>query len=48
MASGEALVILHWEMRSVLHRRTAMAIKMTHNEGAFVRRRRLFDCCNRS
>jgi hypothetical protein len=42
VASGEALVILHREMRYVLHRRTAMAIEMAHDGGAFVRRRRLF------
>jgi hypothetical protein len=42
VASGEALVILHWEMRSVLHRRTAMAIEMAQDGGKFVRRRRLF------
>jgi hypothetical protein len=42
VASGKALVMLHWMMRSVLHRRTAMAIKMARNGGAFVRRRRLF------
>jgi hypothetical protein len=29
-------------MRSVLHWRTAVAIKMARDEGAFVRRRRLF------
>ena len=37
VASGEALVMLHREMRSVWHWRTAMAIKMTHDGGAFVR-----------
>jgi hypothetical protein len=42
VASGEALVMLHQAMRSVLHRRTAMAIEIAHNGGAFVRRRRLF------
>ena len=42
VASGEALVMLHRAMRSVLHRRTAMAIEIAHNGGAFVRRRRLF------
>ena len=41
VASGEALVMLHREMRSVWHWRTAMAIKMAHDGGAFVRRRRL-------
>ena len=33
MASGEALVMLHWEMRSVLYRRTAMAIKTVSKVG---------------
>ena len=42
VASGEALVMLHWAMRSILHRRTAMAIEMAHDGGAFVHRRRLF------
>ena len=42
VASGEALVMLHWAMRSVLHRRTAMAIEMARNGGAFVCRRCLF------
>ena len=44
VASGEALVMLHWAMRfSVWHRRTAMAIEMARDGGAFVRhRRRLF------
>jgi hypothetical protein len=42
VASGEALVMLHWEMRSVLNRRTAMAIKMAHDRGAFICRRCLF------
>jgi hypothetical protein len=42
VASGKALVMLHWVMRSVFHRRTAMAIEMARNVGAFVRRRRLF------
>jgi len=42
VASGEALVMLHWAMCSVLHRRTAMAIKMAHDGGTFVRRHRLF------
>jgi hypothetical protein len=40
VASGEALVMLHWAMRSVLHRRTAMAIQMARNGGAFV-----LHCC---
>jgi hypothetical protein len=42
VASGEALVMLHQAMRSISHRRTAMAIEMASNGGAFVRRRRLF------
>ena len=42
VASGEALVMLHWAMRSVLHRCSAMAIEMARDGGAFVRCRRLF------
>ena len=42
VASDEALVMLHRAMRSVWHRRTAMAIEMAHDGGTFVRRRRLF------
>jgi hypothetical protein len=42
VASGEALVMLHRAMRSVLHRRTAMAIEMARDRGTFVRRHRLF------
>ncbi len=42
VGSGEALVMLHWAMRSVLHRRTAMAIKMAHGGGTFVRHHHLF------
>jgi hypothetical protein len=38
----KALDLLHREMRSVFHWRPAMAIEMTRDEGAFVRRRRLF------
>jgi hypothetical protein len=38
----KALDLLHRYMRSVWHRRTAMAIKMTRDGGAIVRRRRLF------
>jgi len=41
VASGEALVMLHWAMRSILHRRTTMAIDFARNGGAFVRHRRL-------
>jgi hypothetical protein len=40
VASGEALVMLHWAMRSVWHWRTAMAIEMARDGCAFVRRRR--------
>ena len=42
VASGEALVMLHWAMRSVLHRRTAMAIESACDGGAFVCNRSLF------
>jgi len=42
LASGEALVMLHRVMNSELHRRTAMAIEIARNGGAFVRRRCLF------
>jgi hypothetical protein len=42
VASGEAPVMLHWAMPSVLHRHTAMAIEIACNEGAFVCRRLLF------
>jgi hypothetical protein len=42
VASGEALVMLHWGMSSVLHWRTAMAIKMIRDGGIFIRHRRLF------
>jgi hypothetical protein len=42
VASNEALVMLHREMRFISHRRTAMAIKMARDGDAFVRRRRLF------
>ena len=38
VASGEALVMLHWEMRSVLFQRTAMAIEIAHDGGIFIRR----------
>ena len=40
VASGKALVMLHWAIRSVLHRRTAMTIEMARDGGTFVRRRR--------
>jgi hypothetical protein len=42
VASSEALVMLHQEMRSVWHRCTALAIELARDSGAFVRRRRLF------
>jgi hypothetical protein len=41
-ASGEALVMLHRVMNAILHHRTAMAIKMACDGGAFVRCCRLF------
>jgi hypothetical protein len=37
VASGVALDMPHWAMPSVLLWRTAMAIKMANNGGAFVR-----------
>jgi hypothetical protein len=42
VAFMKAMDLLHWAMRSVFHRRTAMAIEMARNGGAFIRRRRLF------
>jgi hypothetical protein len=42
VASGEALVMLHQDVHSVLHRRTAMAIEMAHGGGTFVRPHHLF------
>jgi hypothetical protein len=33
VASGVALDMLHWAMRFISHRRTAMAIKMANNKG---------------
>jgi len=42
VASGEALIMLHRAMCSVSHQRTAMAIEIARDGGAFVRRRRLF------
>ncbi len=42
VASGEALVMLHQAMCSVLHRRTAMAIEMARDGSTFVRHRHLF------
>jgi len=45
VASGEALVMLHWEMRFISHQRTAMAIEMARDGGAFVRSCIRF-CCS--
>jgi len=42
VASGEAPVMLHWVMRSISHRRTAMANEIVRDGCAFVRHRRLF------
>jgi hypothetical protein len=42
VAFCEALVMLHWMMRFVLHRRTAMATEVARGRGTFVRCRRLF------
>jgi len=42
VASGEALVMLHQVMCSVLHWRTAMAIKMARDRDTFIRRGSLF------
>ena len=42
VASGEALVMLHRVMNTVMHHRTAMAIGMVCDGAAFVRCRRLF------
>jgi len=36
VASGEALVLLHWVMCVVSHRCTAMAIEMARDGGEFV------------
>ncbi len=38
----KALVMLHQAMLTVLHRRTAMAIKLASDGGTFVRCHRLF------
>ncbi len=43
VASSEALDLLHWEMRVVMYRRIAMAIKMASKVG--VRFRCCFVCC---
>jgi hypothetical protein len=48
VASGEALDMLHRAMRSVLHRRTAMAIEMARDGGHLFAAVAYFDCCNRS
>jgi len=42
VAFMKALGLLHRAMRSVSHWRTAMAIEIARDGGAFVRRRRLF------
>ena len=42
VASIKALDLLHRAMRAVLHHRTAMAIEIASDGGAFVRRRHLF------
>ena len=42
VASGEALVMLQWEMNAVLHRCTVMAMELACDGGAFVCCRRLF------
>jgi hypothetical protein len=42
VASIKALDLLHWTMRTVLHQRTAMAIEIASDGGAFVRHRHLF------
>jgi len=42
VASIKALDLLHWAMCAVSHHRTAMAIEIASDGGAFVRRRRLF------
>ena len=43
MASTKALDLFHWEMRAVLYRCTAVAIKMAIKVGPFFHRR--FVCC---
>ena len=48
VASGEALVMLHRVMRSVLHRPTAMAIERPVTELHFFAAAAYFDCCSRS
>ena len=42
VASIKALDLPHREMRAVSHHRTAMAIEIASDGGAFVRRRHLF------
>jgi hypothetical protein len=41
-ASNKALIMLHQAMHSILHWRTAMAIEMAREGGAFVRQHCLF------
>jgi hypothetical protein len=40
--SGEALVMLHWAMRSLLHWHTAMTSEIARDGGVFICHRRLF------
>ncbi len=42
VAFMKVLDLLHWVMRYVSHRHTAMAIEIAHDGGAFICRRRLF------
>jgi len=42
VAFMKALDLLHWAMCSIFNWRTAMAIEMARDGGAFVHRRRLF------
>ncbi len=44
VASGIALDMLHWEMRFILHRRTAMAIKTAGRQRTFDRHQRFHHC----
>jgi hypothetical protein len=41
-SSGEALVMLHWEMNAVLYHCTGMAMETACDGGAYVCCRRLF------
>ena len=43
VASGEALVMLHLAMCSILHRRTTMVIEVAHGGGTFVAAATYFD-----